>query len=207
MTIKQEYLDRHGPYPETAIAAFVTDLMRGDPNEFKQGYTRENAILAAMEVWGWDRRDIEAATANITDNIVRAEQSMGFDADTRINLLDDPKSPPHSPGQREYQRHVAIEWEGGVLWLNMFDFASGDYEGEKKNRHYCIDVRSFNSKGEVKGEGVFTMSRTAPRGIVVTETTDADWELPQGHWWTGGFVVSILTDPDGEETHVDKERE
>lgn len=141
----------------------------------------------------------------MTDNIRKAEEAMGFEADTRINLLTEPKSPPHGEGQKEYQRHVAIEWEGGVIWLNMFDFVNG-YE-ESENPHYCIDVRQFNSAGKVKGEGVFTMAR-GYRGMVGIEGGgENDDEMVKGRGWNGGYLVSILTDPDGKESHTDDERE
>ena len=145
-------------------------------------------------------------TTHYTKNIRTAIEAMGIEPNTIVNLLDHPKTPPHGPGQREYQRHVAIEWEGGVIWLNMFDFATGDYEGEKDDRHFCIDVRQFNSAGKVKGEGVFTMARGYRGSIVNERNPDRADKLPEGHSWSGGYVVSILTDPDGEETHTDDER-
>jgi hypothetical protein len=136
----------------------------------------------------------------MTDNIKQAEEAMGFEADTRINLLTEPKTEPHGPGQRSYQRHVAIEWEGGVIWLNMFDFVIG-YEGDSP--HYCIDIRQFNSAGKVKGEGVFTMARQTQRGEIPNNPEGN----VKGHGWNGGYVVSILTDPDGDEAYTDNERE
>ena len=138
-----------------------------------------------------------------------AVEAMGFEPETTINLLDTPKTPAHREGGREYQRHVAIEWEGGVLWLNMFDFVN--YE-DAENPHFCIDVRQFNSAGQVKGEGVFTMSR-GYRGSIATiankaDVVDdaADEAMVQGRGWNGGYVVSILTDPDGQETHTDERK-
>lgn len=139
--------------------------------------------------------------AAATDNIRKAEQAMGFAADTRINLLDEPMTPAHED-YRQYQRHIAIEWEGGVIWLNMFDFTTSDYAGDYP--HFCIDVRQFNSAGQVKGEGVFTMARNMQRGEIKAEAITG--QVPQGHGWDGGFVVSILTDPDGQESHTDDER-
>ena len=138
----------------------------------------------------------------MTDNIRKAEEAMGFPADTKINLLDEPKTPNSREDGREYQRHVAIEWEGGVIWLNMFDFVKG-YEAAEP--HYCIDVRQFNSAGKVKGEGVFTMAR-GYRGVVGLQGAATQSEYVKGHDWNGGYVVSILTDPDGQETHTDDER-
>jgi hypothetical protein len=133
----------------------------------------------------------------MTDNIKTAEEAMGFEANTRINLLDEPMVP--GDGDRpSYQRHIAIEWEGGVIWLNTFDLTNGE------NPHYCIDVRQFNTAGQVKGEGVFTMARGYRGSIAAQEKQE---NAVKGHGWEGGYVVCILTDPDGQETHTDDERE
>jgi hypothetical protein len=134
--------------------------------------------------------------AGRTDNIKKAEEAMGFPADTAISLLGEPKTPSTDLSARQYQRHIAIEWEGGVLWLNMFDFSE---VGE--NPHYCIDVRQFNSAGKVKGEGVFTMARQVDRGAI----PDHPEGNVKGGIWNGGYVVAILTDPDGKETHTEEE--
>lgn len=139
----------------------------------------------------------------MTDNIKTAEEAMGFEADTKISLLDTPKTPNPREGGREYQRHVAIEWEGGVLWLNMFDFVNYP---DAESPHFCIDVRQFNSAGKVKGEGVFAMAR-GYRSTVGLQGAETQSEYVKGHDWNGGYVVCILTDPDGQETHTDDERE
>ena len=140
----------------------------------------------------------------MSDNIKTAEQAMGFEADIKINLLSYPKTPPYREGDRQYQRNVAIEWEGGVIWLNMFDFVNTGDE-DKPGKHFCIDVRQFNSAGQVKGEGVFTLAR-GYRGSVAAIADNGEENLVKGHGWNGGYVVSILTDPDGQETHTDDER-
>jgi hypothetical protein len=139
-----------------------------------------------------------------TDNIKKAEEAIGFKANTAISLLDEPMVP--NDGKREYQRHIAIEWEGGVLWMTMYDFndpADVPAEGAVDNRHYCIDVRQFNSAGKLKGEGVFTMAKQVDRGSI----PDHPEGNVKGHNWNGGYVVAILTDPDGKETHTEDERE
>lgn len=133
-----------------------------------------------------------------THNIRKAEEAMGFQANTAIDLIDEPMV--DNDDKPKYQRHVAIEWEGGVLWLNMFDFSK-----VSDGPHFCIDVRQFNTAGKVKGEGVFTMARNMQRGIIQAEAIDGD--VPKGHGFDGGFLVSILTDPDGLESHTDDERE
>ena len=59
-TIKEKYLrDYHG-YQDIACIAFARDLMQGDAATFKAGYTRDNAIIAAEEIFedaivDWDR--------------------------------------------------------------------------------------------------------------------------------------------------------
>lgn len=138
-----------------------------------------------------------------TKNIKTAEDAMGIKADTRINLLAEPKTPVHHEGDRQYQRHIAIEWEGGVIWLNMFDFVT-NYQSPT-GRHFCIDVRQINTDGKVKGQGVFTMAR-GYRGAVGIGDAEQNDQMVKGHDWNGGYLVSILTDPDGEETHTDDER-
>ena len=135
----------------------------------------------------------------MTDNIRTAIEAMGFEPDTTINLLDEPKTPAHKEGDRQYQRHIAIEWEGGVIWLNTFDFSNSD-----DRPHFCIDVRQFNRAGQVKGQGVFTMARGYRGSIAVV---DGGPEAVKGADWDGGYLVSILTDPDSQETHTDDERE
>jgi hypothetical protein len=135
--------------------------------------------------------------AGRTPAIKVAEETMGIKADTAISLVNEPKT-PNRDNKPQYQRHVAIEWEGGVLWLNMFDFSE---VAEKP--HFCIDVRQINSAGKVKGEGVFTMARQVDRGAI----PDNPEGNVKGHDWNGGYVVAILTDPDGKETHTDDEKE
>jgi hypothetical protein len=49
-TIREEYIGNYGETDVAAIA-FARDLMQGDPKNFKRGYTRENAIIAACEVF------------------------------------------------------------------------------------------------------------------------------------------------------------
>ena len=79
-----------------------------------------------------------------------------------------------------------------------------EHGDDKEGKHFCIDVRQFNSAGKVKGEGVFAMAR-GYRGSIATMDSDDD-SMVKGHGWNGGYLVSILTDPDGKETHTDDER-
>jgi hypothetical protein len=46
------------------------------------------------------------------------------------------------------------------------------------------------------------MARQVDRG----EIPDHPEGNVKGHNWNGGYVVCILTDPDGKETHTDDER-
>lgn len=49
-SLAQIYLRRHGTLV-AAAAALTEDLMRGDPSQCKAGYTRENALLAALDLF------------------------------------------------------------------------------------------------------------------------------------------------------------
>jgi hypothetical protein len=55
-------------YGERAVYEFVTQLMAGDPDRFKAGYTRENAIIAAADAFGIERSAVEEEV-NKHDNI------------------------------------------------------------------------------------------------------------------------------------------
>jgi hypothetical protein len=50
-TLRAEYLSKCGGYEDIAAIALARDLMQGDPENFKAGYSRENAIIAAEEVF------------------------------------------------------------------------------------------------------------------------------------------------------------
>lgn len=51
MNLREQYLMECGGYEDIAAIAFARDLMRDDPKNFKRGYSRENAILAAQEMF------------------------------------------------------------------------------------------------------------------------------------------------------------
>ena len=58
--LREQYLREHGGYEDIAAIALAKDLMRDDPATFKAGYTRENAIIAAEEMFpdgmvDWER--------------------------------------------------------------------------------------------------------------------------------------------------------
>jgi len=48
-SIAERYEEQYG---DGAIKQLVDDLMRDDPTCFKRGYTEDNAVLAAAEVFG-----------------------------------------------------------------------------------------------------------------------------------------------------------
>lgn len=50
-SLREQYLRDHGGYEDIAAIAFARDLMQGDSANFKAGYTKENAILAAQEMF------------------------------------------------------------------------------------------------------------------------------------------------------------
>lgn len=51
MSIRAEYLLENHEDAEEAAAILALRLTRGDPDTFKVGYSIENAILAALEVF------------------------------------------------------------------------------------------------------------------------------------------------------------
>jgi hypothetical protein len=59
-SIRMRYLARHGSDRISAARALAEDLMEGDATRFKAGYSAENALLAAVEVFGLSKD--EAAT-------------------------------------------------------------------------------------------------------------------------------------------------
>lgn len=58
--IAETYIERHG---DNAVRMLVTDLMTSDKATLKAGYTRENAIIAAAEVFEIPREQVEAVLA------------------------------------------------------------------------------------------------------------------------------------------------
>lgn len=58
LDIALQYCEMYGSARE-AIPAFVATLMRGDAKTFKQGYSRENAVIAAAEAFNVERSVVE----------------------------------------------------------------------------------------------------------------------------------------------------
>lgn len=99
-----------------------------------------------------------------------AERAMGIEADHKL-VLDQPTR----RGDATQHRHVAIEWEGGVLWLDMSDL--GD--------HYCIDVRQFRSE-QVVATAVFSI--VDGRRVTLPATGI------EAHRWPAVFMPILLMD-------------
>ena len=51
MKLREEYLAAHNGVWAVAAAAFAADLHRGELMTFKAGYSKENALLAAAEIF------------------------------------------------------------------------------------------------------------------------------------------------------------
>lgn len=115
-----------------------------------------------------------------TPRILNAEKQMGFTADVRLDIrhrqhVDNDGD--RKPGTLEQgnHRHVAIEWEGGVLWLDMSDLFD----------HYCIDVRQFRDGDEI-AQGVFAIENGGRISIEETKV--------KAHGHNAVFMPILLTD-------------
>jgi hypothetical protein len=111
----------------------------------------------------------------MSEAITQAEQTMGFEADVTVNLKAEYR---HSTSQdgTHWHRHVALEWEGGVLWLDMSDL--GD--------HFCIDVRQFRGR-RIVPTGVFGIQDGLRVGLDEQATAEA-------HGWPALHSPILLTD-------------
>jgi hypothetical protein len=58
MTLKDQYLNQYGNTISAAVA-LAEDLMADDPATFKAGYSAANAAIAAAEVFGIERSQVE----------------------------------------------------------------------------------------------------------------------------------------------------
>lgn len=129
--------------------------------------------------------------------IAAAESALSFEADVRVNLKGEYRHPSSRDGSC-FHRHVALEWEGGVLWLDMSQLSG----------HFCVDVRQFvpaeDGGTELAGQGVFTMvngrrqclaQEVAPGHAPSTEPLlDPDGTPVRGHGWNAGYVVTLMHD-------------
>ena len=79
LPIAQKYIDNLGH--KQAIRRFVADLMAGDPDHFKQGYSQENAIIAAAEAFDASREEVES--------MLSMTIKFGLDSiDSQIHMLN-----------------------------------------------------------------------------------------------------------------------
>lgn len=66
MTLRERFLMRAGGCPDQAAALLAAGLMEGDRATFKAGYSRENALLAACEMFPEaDPEDVEQHLAGL----------------------------------------------------------------------------------------------------------------------------------------------
>jgi len=120
-----------------------------------------------------------------------AENAMGFQANRTICLKDDTHTgfngtvlmaPEERPSLEMNHRHVAIEWEGGVLWLDQSDL--GD--------HYCIDVRWFDSEGNERPIGI--MAIEGGRRIELDNSKVPDEALIFNHGFPAAHMPIMMVD-------------
>lgn len=114
------------------------------------------------------------------------EQHYEIRPDVVVSLDDFPKV---NPDDLTRHRHVAILLEGREIWLDI---------GTENSDHDFIDIRQFNSGGKMQGQGVFTIVN-GRRSSLSHELIDAEGKPVTGHGWSGGYVMTLLTDKDGAE--------
>ena len=51
MNLRAQYLALYNDVPINAASGIARDLERGDPATFKAGYSRENSIISAREIF------------------------------------------------------------------------------------------------------------------------------------------------------------
>jgi hypothetical protein len=69
-TIAQEYLAAHEGDRAAAMLAFAEGLMKGDKATHKAGYTRDNAVLAAVEIFRGTDEERDALLAGLPEGFV-----------------------------------------------------------------------------------------------------------------------------------------
>jgi hypothetical protein len=77
--------------------------------------------------------------------------------------------------------HVAIEWEGGVLWLDMSDLVD----------HYCIDVRQLRDGDEIP-MGTFALQ--AGRRMTLDQSNIPTDERLTAYGWPACEMPVLLTE-------------
>jgi hypothetical protein len=66
-TIVEDYLRKNGGRKVDAAAELAADLMRGDPAEFKLGYSIGNALLAVIEHYNLSPREVALAVEKLVE--------------------------------------------------------------------------------------------------------------------------------------------
>lgn len=138
--LAQPYLARTGGVAELAAALFALDLMKGDPAELKAGYTLENAVIAACEVFpDVDQERVTAAVAANSHTKVTSYER---------GLIEKWEAGTATPGERlEVQKlgrvlHAEakkiVEQCEGVLALLV---EQGDEESASRLRDVLADYR------------------------------------------------------------------
>lgn len=87
-----------------------------------------------------------------TPAVANAEEAMGIPADLRIDVTS---QLTRSAGEHV---HLAIEWAGGVLWLDM----------SEQHDHFCVDTRQF----VLAPDGTLVKGHSWNGGYVVTLVHD-----------------------------------
>lgn len=118
-----------------------------------------------------------------TPALAAACEGMEIEPDAFIDVRD------VEPAEGRKHQHVAIQWQGGVIWLDMSHLTN----------HYCIDVRQFNEDGEMKGQGFFTIVNGCRAALGGNGLKDTEGRIVRGHKWDGGYVMTLLTDEYGDE--------
>lgn len=138
-----------------------------------------------------------------TPDVTIPEAAYNIKPDAVVDLRG---SAPVNPSNISKHKHVIVQWEGGELWLDM----------SEQSNHFCVDVRQFNPDDKMmKGQGAFTIVNGSRMsfGEASVYSTDDDRYLTTkmeplqdragspvtGHGWNGGYVISVLTDPNGQE--------
>lgn len=59
LSIAQEYIERSAGVRDVAVGKFAHDLMEGDPDRFKVGYSPENAAVATAKAFDLTDDEVE----------------------------------------------------------------------------------------------------------------------------------------------------
>lgn len=117
-----------------------------------------------------------------TKGIRQAEMEIGFAANTAIDLTTEPHTgTAEGESFENNHRHVALDWEGGTLWLDMSDL--GD--------HFCIDVRQYRD-GELQPIGTWAI--IGGRRAVLDDSSAPDSERQTAHNFPASVMPILITE-------------